>query len=215
MREKGRAERRRQLCLKELVEEGDKDYNHVLSFSEFRHLLEPSYEPSRKSCLLGLERREDGAETRTGCNGCVCACGKLVCTSDNCSSSDGGKIGENMREPENGGEMGEKTREPKNGRKIGEKTREAENEREMGEQMKEAEEGNRETGRRRIGTRNFNGKGGKSEINIAFSKTEREVTIGRDDIEDDSKEVELLEEEAEEEEEDPEDDPDVQDIRWF
>ena len=36
---------------------------------EFRHLLEPSYEPSRKSCLLGSERREDGAETRTGCNG--------------------------------------------------------------------------------------------------------------------------------------------------
>ena len=81
--------------------------------------------------------------------------------------------------------------------------------------MKEAEERNRETGRRRIGTRNFNGKRGKSEINIAFSKTEREVTIGRDDIEDDSKEVELLKEEAEEEEEDPEDDPDVQDIRWF
>ena len=30
---KGRAESRRQLCLKELVEEGDKDHNHVLSFS--------------------------------------------------------------------------------------------------------------------------------------------------------------------------------------
>merc|ERR550519_1551863 len=95
MREKVRAESRRELCLKELVEEGDKDHSHVLSFSEFRHLLEPSYEPSRKSCLFSSERREDGAETRTGCNGCVCACGKWVCTSDNCS--EGGKIGEKMR----------------------------------------------------------------------------------------------------------------------
>jgi len=96
-REKGRAESRRQLCLKELVEEGDKDHNHVLSFSEFRHLLEVSYQPSRKSCLLGPERREDGAETKDGCNGCVCACGKWVCTSDKCS---GGKMGKNMRAAE-------------------------------------------------------------------------------------------------------------------
>ena len=56
---------------------------------EFRHLLEPSYQPSQKSCLLGPERmeggperrengperredrperREDGAETRISCN---------------------------------------------------------------------------------------------------------------------------------------------------
>ena len=43
--------------------------NMKTNLPEFRHLLEPSYEPSRKSCLLGPERREDGAETRTGCNG--------------------------------------------------------------------------------------------------------------------------------------------------
>lgn len=176
MREKVRAESRRQLCLKELVEEGDKDHNHVLSFSEFRHLLEPSYEPSRKSCLLGSERREDGAETRTGCNGCVCACGKWVCTSDNCS--DGGKIGEKMR----GG----------------------------------AEEGGKGETEKRIGTRKYNAnyrKGGKSEINIEYSTTERRSEMN---IEYDTKEVDLLkEEEADEDVEDPEDDPDVQDIRWF
>ena len=39
------------------------------TLAEFRHLLEVSYEPSRKSCLLGPERREDGAETNDGCNG--------------------------------------------------------------------------------------------------------------------------------------------------
>merc|ERR1712061_248318 len=35
---KGRAERQRHLCLIELVEEGDRDHDHVLSFPEFRHL---------------------------------------------------------------------------------------------------------------------------------------------------------------------------------
>jgi len=82
---KGRAERQRHLCLIELVEEGDRDHDHVLSFPEFRHLLDPVYKPSQKSCLLGSQRREDGAETMEGCNGCVCACGKWVCTNNSCN----------------------------------------------------------------------------------------------------------------------------------
>ena len=79
-----------------------------------------------------------------------------------------------------------------------------------------AEEGGKRETEKRIGTRKYNGnyrKGGKSEINIEYSTTERRSEMN---IEYDTKEVDLLQEgEADEDEEDPEDDPDVQDIRWF
>merc|ERR1712130_388185 len=100
-----RALKMRQLCLDALVEEGDLDFDWRLSFPEFSHILAPEYIPSRAICRLGGKSFDDGAETRTGCNGCVCACGKWVCTSDKCSS--GGKIGENIREGGDGAEGGE------------------------------------------------------------------------------------------------------------
>jgi len=78
------AARMRQLCLDALVEEGDTDFDWRLSFSEFRRLLSPTYRPSRAVCSLNSRKFEDGAETRVECNGCVCACGKWVCTSEMC-----------------------------------------------------------------------------------------------------------------------------------
>jgi len=79
-----RALKMRQLCLDALVEEGDLDFDWRLSFSEFSHLLAPDYIPSRAICRLRGKSFDDGAETRVECNGCVCACGKWVCTSEMC-----------------------------------------------------------------------------------------------------------------------------------
>lgn len=79
-----RADRMRQLCLDALVEEGDTDFDWRLSFPEFRRLLSSTYQPSRALCHLNGEKFEDGAETPVECNGCVCACGKWVCTSLKC-----------------------------------------------------------------------------------------------------------------------------------
>jgi len=76
--------RMRQLCLDALIEEGDTNFDWRLSFAEFRRLLSPSYRPHRAFCGLNGERFEDGAETAVECNGCVCACGKWICTSNMC-----------------------------------------------------------------------------------------------------------------------------------
>jgi len=75
----------RQLCLDALVEEGDRNFDWRLSFEEYKLLLSDSYKPSRKHCSLNGKMHEDGAETRVECNGCVCACGKWICTSQKCS----------------------------------------------------------------------------------------------------------------------------------
>lgn len=82
---RSQADNMRLLCLDALVEEGDKDYDWTLNFSEFQSLLSPSYQPSQATCSLNGERFEDGAETTVECNGCVCACGKWVCTANICS----------------------------------------------------------------------------------------------------------------------------------
>merc|ERR1711936_973280 len=79
-----RAVKMRQLCLDALVEEGDVDFDWRLSFLEFSHLLAADYLPSRAICRLGGKSFDDGAETRVECDGCVCACGKWVCTSEMC-----------------------------------------------------------------------------------------------------------------------------------
>lgn len=79
-----KANKMRQLCLDALVEEGDTDYDWRLSFSEFRRILSSTYQPSRSLCHLNGKRFEDGAETAVECNGCVCACGKWICTSEMC-----------------------------------------------------------------------------------------------------------------------------------
>jgi len=77
----------RQLCLDALVEEGDNNYDWRLSFQEFKRILEEKFVPSAKLCTLDGILYEDGAETRVHCNGCVCACGKWICTSKKCSES--------------------------------------------------------------------------------------------------------------------------------
>jgi len=79
-----RSNQLRQLCLDALVEEGDQDFDWRLSFEEFKRLLSDTFVPSAKVCTLNKRKYEDGAETSVECNGCVCACGKWVCTSNRC-----------------------------------------------------------------------------------------------------------------------------------
>jgi len=74
----------RQLCLDALVEEGDKNFDWRLSYQEYKALLSESFTPSAKLCSLNGRMYEDGAETVVECNGCVCACGKWICTSKKC-----------------------------------------------------------------------------------------------------------------------------------
>jgi len=74
----------RQLCLDALVEEGDTNFDWRLSFDEFKDLLSDTFVPSTKVCNLNKRKYEDGAETIVECNGCVCACGKWICTSKKC-----------------------------------------------------------------------------------------------------------------------------------
>jgi len=74
----------RQLCLDALVEEGDKNYDWRLSYREYKDILAESFTPSAKLCSLNGRMYEDGAETVVECNGCVCACGKWICTSEKC-----------------------------------------------------------------------------------------------------------------------------------
>ncbi|XP_059095467.1 follistatin-related protein 1-like [Tigriopus californicus] len=75
------------LCLDALVEEGDRDQDWRLSKQEFIQLMSHDYEPSNKYCRMDRKRYEDGTKTKVDCNGCVCSCGKWICTSQLCSSS--------------------------------------------------------------------------------------------------------------------------------
>lgn len=75
------------LCLDALVEEGDRDQDWRLSKQEFIQLMSHDYEPSNKYCRMDRKRFEDGTKTKVDCNGCVCSCGKWICTSQLCSSS--------------------------------------------------------------------------------------------------------------------------------
>lgn len=92
------SDRMRHLCLDALLEEGDTNFDWRLSFSEFRRLLSPTYRPSRTLCTLNGKKFEDGAETAVKCNGCVCACGKWICTSRMCPDVFQDIINENMLE---------------------------------------------------------------------------------------------------------------------
>lgn len=83
--ERRKSDKMRQLCIFELVEEGDSDGDGKINFDEFRTLLSPHYKPSSKVCDLDGIRFSDGAERALECNGCVCACGKWICTSQKCS----------------------------------------------------------------------------------------------------------------------------------
>eukprot|EP00092_Neocalanus_flemingeri_P006533 GFUD01007043.1.p1 GENE.GFUD01007043.1~~GFUD01007043.1.p1 ORF type:complete len:334 (+),score=100.34 GFUD01007043.1:204-1205(+) len=76
----------RQLCLAALMEEGDVDGDGKMDFAEFRRIMGDRFTPSRKVCLVSDSKHKyaDGAERAVECNGCVCACGKWVCTADMC-----------------------------------------------------------------------------------------------------------------------------------
>lgn len=75
----------RQLCLDALVEEGDVNMDWRLGYEEYREIMKEDYLPSTQVCKLNGRVYNDGAETKVECNGCVCACGKWICTSNKCS----------------------------------------------------------------------------------------------------------------------------------
>jgi len=80
----------RMLCLSALIEEADIDENNKMEFSEFRRIMKDSFTPSRKVCSVtgSRYRYADGAEQVEGCNACVCACGKWVCTDNICDDDE-------------------------------------------------------------------------------------------------------------------------------
>jgi len=82
---KTKADKVRELCLDALVEEGDVNMDWRLSYSEYKEIMQEDYEPSQQVCKLSGRMYNDGAETSVECNGCVCACGKWVCTSNKCA----------------------------------------------------------------------------------------------------------------------------------
>jgi len=75
----------RQLCITELIHEGDNDDDGKLDFDEFREIMDDDYIPSNKVCDFDGIKFVDGAERTLECNGCVCACGKWICTSEICT----------------------------------------------------------------------------------------------------------------------------------
>jgi len=77
----------RMLCLAALIKEADLDDDSKMDFSEFKKIMGDRYTPSRKVCSLtgSRYRYADGAEYVKGCNACVCACGKWVCTENICN----------------------------------------------------------------------------------------------------------------------------------
>jgi len=80
-----KADKIRELCLDAMIEEGDVNMDWRLGFQEYKEILKPDYEPSVQVCKMNNKMYNDGAETTLECNGCVCACGKWVCTSNKCS----------------------------------------------------------------------------------------------------------------------------------
>jgi len=80
-----KSDKMRQLCITELIHEGDNDMNGKLDFDEFHEILDDDYIPSSKVCDFDGIKFADGAERTLECNGCVCACGKWICTSQICT----------------------------------------------------------------------------------------------------------------------------------
>lgn len=80
-----KADKIRELCLDALVEEGDVNMDWRLGYTEYKEILQEAYQPSVQVCKLNGRIYNDGAETSVECNGCVCACGKWVCTSNQCT----------------------------------------------------------------------------------------------------------------------------------
>jgi len=47
--------------------------------------MQDEYQPSSQVCDFNGIKFSDGAERALECNGCVCACGKWICTSQICT----------------------------------------------------------------------------------------------------------------------------------
>jgi len=77
----------RGLCADALISFTDVDSDDKLDLQEFMKCLDPGTHFSPKKCELGEREYDDGDEVPEGCNTCVCACGKWVCTSINCENS--------------------------------------------------------------------------------------------------------------------------------
>jgi len=75
----------RQLCITELIHEADTNMDEKLNFDELKEIMDEQYVPSSKVCDFDGIKFADGAERALECNGCVCACGKWICTSEICS----------------------------------------------------------------------------------------------------------------------------------
>jgi len=82
---KSKADRIRELCLDALVEEGDVNMDWRLGYSEYKEILQHDYQPSIQVCKMNGRVHSDGAETSVQCNGCICGCGKWVCTANKCT----------------------------------------------------------------------------------------------------------------------------------
>jgi len=74
----------RKLCIEALIEEGDRNQDWRLTQNEFSTLMNQDYEPSYKYCVRDHKFYEDGTRTKVDCNGCICSCGKWICTSFPC-----------------------------------------------------------------------------------------------------------------------------------
>jgi len=74
----------RKLCIEALIEEGDGNHDWRLSREEFTKLMDKNYIPSYKYCIRDHKYYEDGTRTKVDCNGCICSCGKWLCTSMPC-----------------------------------------------------------------------------------------------------------------------------------
>lgn len=76
----------RKLCIEALIEEGDRNQDWRLSKNEFSTLMDQNYEASYKYCIRDHKFYEDGTRTKVDCNGCICSCGKWICTSFPCNT---------------------------------------------------------------------------------------------------------------------------------
>merc|ERR1712013_981542 len=68
----------------------EQNKNRKTQHRECRSIMKDSFTPSRKVCSVtgSRYRYADGAEQVEGCNACVCACGKWVCTDNICNDDD-------------------------------------------------------------------------------------------------------------------------------
>jgi len=77
----------RGLCADALIAIADANSDNKLNFEEFVKSLDPKFKLPHKKCALGDRKYADGDEVPQGCNNCVCACGKWVCTAITCDNS--------------------------------------------------------------------------------------------------------------------------------